>query len=79
MKLTEKQQILVDACRDRGQLTKQEADKLLESHYYYNHSKYVSEVLARLVSAKIMERVKVGIYRLTEASPYSDDDQLKLL
>jgi predicted transcriptional regulator of viral defense system len=79
MNLTDKQKILLDAAKEKGQLTKKEADKLLEKYYYYNHSKYVSEVLARMVSAGIMERIKVGVYRLKEASPYKDEDQLKLL
>lgn len=79
MNLTEKQKILVDACRERGQLTKKDADKLLEKHFYYNHSKYVSEVLDSLLKKAIMERIKTGVYRLKEASPHKDEDQLKLL
>lgn len=78
MHLTEKQKIIVDACREGGELTKQEADALLEKFYYYNHSKYVSEVLARLVSAKVIERVKTGVYRLREHSPYKVENQTKL-
>jgi hypothetical protein len=78
MHLTEKQKILVDACREKGELTKQEADGLLKGFYYYNHSKYVSEVISRLVHAKVLERVKTGVYRLREHSPYKEDNQISL-
>jgi hypothetical protein len=78
MKLTEKQTILINHCREKGQITKKEADELLKGHYYYNHSKYVSEVLARMVSAGILQRIKVGTYRLTEHSPYKDEQQADL-
>ena len=78
MHLTEKQKILVDACRESGTLTKERADQLLKHYYYCNHSKYVSEILTRLVRAGLLIRINRGLYKLANASPHANEVQASL-
>jgi hypothetical protein len=79
MNLTDKQKILLDAAKEKGQLTQSEAKELLREGFLINHSQRVAEILINMVRAGILEKVKHGTYRLPEQSPYKDQEQLKLL
>lgn len=44
------------------EITKEKADQLCQHFYYHNHSKYVSEVLGRMVSSGELIRKARAIY-----------------
>jgi len=69
---TDKQQILIDFCLKNGRITKQEADGLLNRYYYHNGSKYVSEILKRLVDSGKFIRPKTGLYVIGNGKKKTD-------
>lgn len=59
---TDRRQILINHCKQEGQITTQTCNDLLKKYYYCNHQHYVSEILTRLVKSGIFTRVKNGLY-----------------
>ena len=45
-----------------SEITKEKADEICKHFYYHNHSKYVSEVLGRMVSSGELIRKARGLY-----------------
>ena len=70
--LNPKQKLIFDHVKEHGQITKKEADELLKPYYYFNHSKYVSEILQKMVMAKILCRSMRGRYLLTVNTPANE-------
>ncbi len=58
----DKRLLLINHCKQEGQITTAEANDLLKRFYYHNHQHYVSEILTRLVKSGVFQRVKNGLY-----------------
>lgn len=81
--MTDRQESIIDyARRSGGKITKKEAVKLIGNTYYHNGSKYVGEVLSRMVKQKFLVRVKPGLYEIGKGNRESplpkDDKQINL-
>lgn len=79
--LTEKQSIILQFVHKNGQITKQDAMELINTHYC-NGEKHVGDCLSRMVNARLLKRIKPGVFVLgsgkkivTEAV---DENQLNL-
>lgn len=77
--MTPKQTIIIQMLRDKPEVTRAEFNQRLKRFYYHNGEKYVGEILSRLVASNIIERVRIGVYRLRSVELKSPPDQLKLL
>ncbi len=76
---TDKRQILISHCKEKGELKTSEANDLLKRFYYHNHAHYVAEILSRLVKSGVFARVKNGLYTLIkEPLQSTDKNQTKL-
>lgn len=65
MKLSEKQQKIIDYARENGmQITKQKAVELIGNGYFANADKYVGEILSRMVKMRWLIRVKPGLFKI---------------
>ena len=60
--MTPNQKKILNAIRERGRLTKQEACELIP--YYHNTEKHVGDVLTRMVRAGLIKRESRGVYVL---------------
>lgn len=50
---------------DNGnQITTSQANELLAGNYYHNGAHYVAQILARMVNAGKLKRIKRGVYEL---------------
>lgn len=63
MKLSEKQQTIIDYIREHGQATKQELIPLVNT-YFHNASKHVGDLLSNMVKRGYIKRVKPGVFEL---------------
>lgn len=64
MKLSEKQQAIVNLLRLKGRVTTKDFNELLEKYYYHNHAHYISEILTNMVKKRYIKRVSKGVYEL---------------
>lgn len=77
--MTDKQKaLLVYARANDNKITKKEAVKLIGHHYYHNASKYVGEILSRMVNAGTLTRIKQGSFQLGTGTPFIEN-QIELL
>lgn len=67
MKLSTKQQIIIDHIRKHGQITKQEAIPLIDT-YYCNAAFHVGNVLSNMVKRGYIRRIKRGVFELGQFS-----------
>ena len=75
----DKRQILINHCKQHGQIKTSEANELLKRFYYHNHQHYVAEILSRMVKAGTFQRVKNGLYVLRyEPLQSKDKNQISL-
>ncbi len=63
-KIGDRQNAILATFSGRESFTKSEAVDLLGSGYYCNASKYVGEILSRMVKRRLIRRVKRGVYRV---------------
>lgn len=71
-------QLLEFAYKNDGITTAQAVD-LIGHHYYHNATKYVSEMLGRLVKSKHLERIKPGHFKIGKAKiEITDPSQISL-
>lgn len=82
MKLSTKQQIIVDHIRKYGHITKQEAIPLIDT-YYSNAAFHVGNVLSNMVKRGYIVRFKRGVFELGKFSRsipnVENKNQMKLL
>jgi len=85
MSLSEKQKSILDfALKNESKITKKQAVELLGGFYYNNASKYVGEVLSRMVDSQLLKRIKNGSFeintqRTQTAKGIVNPNQLELL
>lgn len=85
MKPSPKQKQILDfALKNENRITKKQAVELIGSYYYHNASKYVGEVLSRMVSSKLLKRIKNGLFEINNEKKQtvkgiSNPNQLELL
>ena len=84
--LSEKQKQIVEKANEQGgTITKKEAVELIGNNYFINADKHTGDVLSRMVTRKILIRVKPGVFKInTQARKINNTDitnpnQLKLL
>lgn len=69
MKLSSKQQEVINYARNNGnEITKKEAVQLLAHYYYTNADHYVGEILSRLVKTNHLRRLSPGKFKLSSGS-----------
>ena len=77
--MTEKQVALLEYARaNNNEITKKDAVKLIGHHYYHNASKYVGEIISRMVNTGTLTRIKNGSFRLGPGTPFIEN-QIELL
>lgn len=64
MKLSDKQQLIVNYIRQNGTITTMQANQLLSCFYYHNAAHYISEILTNMVKRRYIIRTSRGIYSL---------------
>jgi hypothetical protein len=57
-------QIINYALANNGRISKVEAVNLIGGNYFHNAEKYTGEVLTRMIKAKVLNRVRRGMYEL---------------
>jgi len=63
--LSTKQKAILDfASKNNNQITKKQAVELIGHNYFLNAEKYVGEVLSRMVTSKLLNRVKNGVFEI---------------
>lgn len=80
MKLSTKQQAIIDHIRKHGQITKQEAIPLIDT-YYHNSAFHVGNVLSNMVKQGYIRRVKRGVFEISQPNStkeVEDKDQIAL-
>jgi hypothetical protein len=69
MKLSPKQQEVIDFARSNSnEITKKQAVELLSHYYYTNAGHYVGEILSRLVKTNHLRRMAPGKFKLSSGS-----------
>ncbi len=63
MKLSEKQQIIIDYIRKHGAITKKQAIPLIDT-YYMNSAFHVGNILSNMVKRGYIKRIKNGVFEL---------------
>ena len=72
------------ALENGNQITTSQANDLLAGNYYHNGAHYVAEILARMVKAGRIKRIKRGVYELSSGyrkglNQIENEQQLNLL
>ncbi len=71
MAKTQHQKAILNYLSD-GQKTKAQIVNRFKSWYYSNSNKHIGDVLSRMVNAKMITRIKKGVYSLPE--PLKDSE-----
>jgi len=71
MKLSKKQSIIVNALREKKEISLEECVRLIGANLYCNANKHVGATLSNMVNRGVIDRVKPGVFRLKtiEQSP----------
>lgn len=77
MNLPSKQQAILDEVRKSGTITTKMANQMLAGYYYHNGEKYVGEILARMVKAGKLKRIKPGLFELGSGKAAQSDVIIK--
>lgn len=82
MLMTQKQQAIINYLK-AGERQKSQIVNRFSAWYYHNASKYIGEILGRMVEAGMIIRVKKGLYRLPDLGtdtprPPADEHQMTL-
>ena len=62
-------QILAMFTDSSSTVTKKGIVNKFGGHYYYAASKYIGEILSRMVEGGLLERVKPGVFKLGKGKP----------
>ncbi len=71
--ISEKQKSILEHITQNGSITKKKAVELIGHNYYHNASKYVGEVLSRMVNRKLIKRIKPGLFERGDLSGEKDE------
>jgi len=72
MALSEKQQKVLNWVREHGIISTSEAVRIIGGNLYCNAEKHVGDTLSRLVKARLIRRIKPGLFGPFVGKPVDD-------